>query len=134
MENIMKYHFAPSELYALFAIGITCYTVTAAKFLSSEPSNLTEALADLFFYISWLPLALHYMVMTPGLSPEISIKLSDMLSDPKKFHEASRHAAYYIHIVTLFLLPLWMLLPQKVGYDEQDRPSEEDEDTEHVGT
>ena len=125
MENVVKYHFAPSELYTWFAIGIACYTVTASKFMSSESSNLTGALVDLFFYFSWVPLALHYLIIISGLPPVIFIDLSDMLSNPKEFHEASKYAAYHVHIVTLFLLPFWMLLPQKVRYDEQDESSEE---------
>ena len=133
MENV-EYHFAPSELYVLLTISIACYAIVVSGYPSPKLSHSAEGLIDFFLYISWVPLALHYLAIISGLPPVIFIDLSDVLSNPKEFYEASKYVAYHIHIVTVLLFALWtlFLFPMKTEPDKQDKPSEDDEGTEHV--
>lgn len=134
MENVVEYHFAPSELYTLFAIGIACYTFTTSKYPSSEfkpaAASFVRILINLFFFISWVPLVLHCMFLAPGSVPAKPTDLPGILSGQEEARWAGEYVAYIIHIVTIFVLPLWALLLQKIEHDERDRTSEEDKDVE----
>ena len=129
MENVVEYHFAPSELYTLFAIGVACYTFTASKYPSSElkrtAASFVRMLINLFLFISWVPLILNYASLAPGSVPVKPADLPGMLSGQEESHGVGEYIAYIIHIVTIFVLPFWALLLQKIEYDEQGEPSEE---------
>ncbi len=129
MESV-KYHFAPQELYILFAVGVACYAITTSRYPSSKLGRFAGWLINHFLVISWIPLALHYVIIVFGLPPVIFIDMSGESLDPRGLHEMSKYGAYYIHIIMIFLFLPWIFSLWKVGYDEQDESSEDDEGVE----
>ena len=121
----MEYHFAPQELYILFAVGVACYAITASRYPSSKFGRFVGRLINYFLFISWVPLALHYMVIFFGLPPTIFVDLPDALIDSRELHEMSKYVAYYVHMVMVFLFIFWIFFLQKVRYDRQDGASDE---------
>ena len=124
-ESVVEYHFAPQELYILFAVGVACYAITTSRYPSSKLGRFAGWLINHFLITSWLPLALHYVIIIFGLPPTIFIDLSSGPIDPRELHEMSRYAAYYIHIVMIFLFLPWVIFLWKARYDKQDESSEE---------
>ena len=114
MENT-AYHFAPQELYILFAIGIACYAITVSRHPSSNLGRFAREMINYFLFLSWVPLALHYVVVISGLPPTIFIDFPDALLDPREIHEMSKYAAYYVHIVTVLLFAFWIFFLWKAG-------------------
>ena len=109
------YHFAPQELYILFAVGIACYAIMVSRHPSSNLGRFARGLINYFLIISWVPLALHYVIILFGLPPTIFIDFPDALLDPRELHEMSKYAAYYIHMAMIFLLLPWIIFLWKAG-------------------
>lgn len=122
------YHFAPMELYILFAIGVACYAISASmsRHSFSKTACLVGWLVPFLLLASWAPLLFHYVVILFWLPPIIFIDLNDVLSNPNDFHEISQYAAYYIHIITVVLFFFWICFLLSIRDDEQDGPSEEE--------
>ena len=120
------YHFAPMELYVLFAISVACYAISASRQISFKISHLVEWLILFLFYASWMPLLLHYIIILFWLPPTIFIDPSNVLSDPNNLNEISQHVAYYIHIVTVSLFFLWIHFLLKIRRGEQNKSPKED--------
>ena len=116
----VEYHFAPQELYILFAIGIACYAITTSRRPSSKFDHFARVLINYFLVMSWIPLALHYVIILFGLPPVIFFNLPDALIDPRELHEMSKYVAYYTHMIMVLTFLFWISLLWRTGYDEQD--------------
>ena len=115
-ESVVEYHFAPQELYILFAVAIACYAITAPRNPSSEFSRSAERLINSFLFLSWVPLALHYVVIIFRLPPVIFYRLPDVLIDPNELHEVSKYLAYYVHIIMVLTSLFWIMLLRRAGW------------------
>ena len=104
------YHFAPMEMYVLFAIGVACYAISASVSTHSfsKTTHLVGWLIPYLLLASWMPLLLHYVVILVWLPPVIFVDLNDALGNPTDLHKISQYVAYYIHIVVVFLFSFWI--------------------------
>lgn len=127
MEENVGYHFAPQELYILFAIGIACYTITISRYPPPKPDDFVGGLIDIFLLISWTPLALYYVGIVFGLPPArpVDQSMPGEAIDPRDIHEVTKYIAYYAHIIMIFLFFLWIAFLWKIRYDEHDESSKE---------
>ena len=132
IKNI-EHHFAPQEMYILFAVGIACYAITVSRYPSPRLGRFARWLIDFFLVMSWVPLALHYVIIIFGLRPSMTFKrMPDALTDPKELYETSSLVAYYIHMIMVLAFLFWIFLLRRARYDERDESSEEDENARRV--